>query len=197
MGMCKSPDIFQENMSEVFVGLDTVRVYINELLHVTKVSWTEHITVIKEMSTRLQEAGLKVNARKSCFGAHKFDYLSYHVTRDSVIPIQKKFEAIQSLLFPKTRKQLRQFIGMINFYCDMWQKRSDILAPLTDLTSKNVKYNWKDEHQNCFDAIKRVIGREVLLAYPDFNAPFEIHTDASKLQIGTVISQKGNPIALY
>ena len=76
MGMCKSPDIFQENMSEVFVGLDTVRVYINEILHVTKVSWTEHITVIKEMFTRLQEAGLKVNARKSCFGAHKLDYLT-------------------------------------------------------------------------------------------------------------------------
>ena len=49
---------------------------------------------------------------------------------------------------------------------------------------------WKAEHQKCFDAIKRVIGRELLLAYPDFNAPFEIHTDASKLQIGAVIFQK-------
>ena len=45
--------------------------------------------------------------------------------------------------------------------------------------------------------MKRVIGREVLLAYPDFNAPFEIHTDASKLQIGAVISQKGKPINFY
>ena len=49
----------------------------------------------------------------------------------------------------------------------------------------------KDEHQKCFDDIKRVIGREVLLAYPEFNAPFEIHTDASKLQIGAVLLQKG------
>ena len=53
----------------------------------------------------------------------------------------------------------------------------------------------KDEHQKCFDAIKCVIGREVLLACPDFNAPFETHTDASKLRIGAVISQKGKPIA--
>ena len=86
---------------------------------------------------------------------------------------------------------------MINFYCDMWQKRSDILAPLTDLTSKKFKYDWKDKQPKCFDAIKCVKGREVLLSYPDFNALFEIHTDASKLQIGAVISQKGKPIAFY
>ena len=115
------------------------------------------------MFTRLQKAGLKVNARKSCFGAHKFDYLGYHVTCDTVMPIPKKDEAIQALQVPKTCKTLRQFIGMINFYRDMWQKRSELLSPLTALTSKNAKYDWKNEHQNCFDATKRVIGREVLL----------------------------------
>ena len=124
------------------------------------------------MFTRLKKSGLKVNARKSCFGAHKYDYLGYHVTRDGVMPIPKKVDAIQALAVPKTRKQLRQFIGMVNFYRDMWQKRSELIAPLTVLTSKNVKYEWKDEHQKCFEAIKRGIGREVLLGYPDFNSPF-------------------------
>ena len=55
----------------------------------------------------------------------------------------------------------------------------------------------KVENQKCFDSIKRVIGRELLLAYLDFNDSFEIHNDASKLQIGAVISQKGKPIAFY
>ena len=128
MGLCNSPDIFQENMSELFVGLDTVRVYIDDLLHVTKGSWTEHLSILEEMFTRLQKAGLKVNDRKSCFGAHKFDYLGYHVTREGVMPIPKKVKAIQALAVTKTRKQLRQFIGMINFYRDMWQKCSELLA---------------------------------------------------------------------
>ena len=88
-------------------------------------------------------------------------------------------------------------MGMIHFYRDMWQNRSELLAPLTALTSKKVKYDWKVEHQNCFDAIKRVIGHELLLAYPDFNALFEINTDASKIQIGAVISHNGRPIAFY
>ena len=107
-------------MSELFIGLDTVRVYIDDLLHVTKGSWTEHITVLEKMFTRLQKAGVKANARKLCVGAHKFDYLGHHVTRDGVISIPNKVEAIQALTVPKTRKQLRQFIGMINFYRDMW-----------------------------------------------------------------------------
>ena len=115
MGLCNSPDIFQENMSELFVALDTVRVYIDDILHVTKGSWIEHLTVLEDMLTRLQKAELKVNARKLCFGAHKFDCLGHHVTRDQVMPIPRKFEAIQALTVPKDRKQLRQFIGMINF----------------------------------------------------------------------------------
>ena len=150
-------------MSELFVGLDTVRVYINDLLHVTKVSWTERRTFLEEMFTCLQKSGIKVNTSKSCVGAHNFDYLGYHVTCDGFMTIPKKVEAIQTLAVPKTHKQLRQFISMINFYRGMWQKCSEILAPLTALTSKNIKYYWKDKHQKCFDTMKRVIGREVLL----------------------------------
>ena len=59
MGLCNIPDIFQEKMSELFVGLDTVCVYIDDILHVTKDSWTEHLTVLEEMLTRLQKSGLQ------------------------------------------------------------------------------------------------------------------------------------------
>ena len=184
-------------MSEVFVGLDKVCVFIDEILCVTKGSWTEHLTFLEEMFSLLQNSGLKINASKLCLGAQKFEYLGYHVTRGGVMPIPKKVEAIQALAVPKTRRKLCQFIGMINFYRDMWQKRSELLVPLTDLTSKNVKYDWKDEQTKCFDAIKCVIVREVFLAYPDFNAPFLMYTDASKLKIGAVISQKVKTIAFY
>ena len=140
MGLCNIPDIFQENMSELFFGLGTVRVYIGNLLHVTKGSCIEYLTILEEMFSRLQKAGLKFNSGKSCFGAHIFEYLGYHFTWDSVMPIPKKIDAIQSLAVPKTRKKLCQFIGVINFYHDMWKKRSEIISPLTALTSKNIKY---------------------------------------------------------
>ena len=53
MDLCNIPDIFQEKMSELFIGLDTLRVYIDDLLHVTKYSWTEHLTVLEEVFTSL------------------------------------------------------------------------------------------------------------------------------------------------
>ena len=60
MGMCNSPDKFQENMSEIFVNIETVRVYIDDLLNVTKGSWTENITSLEDMFTLLQKAGFMI-----------------------------------------------------------------------------------------------------------------------------------------
>ena len=79
----------------------------------------------------------------------------------------------------------------------MWPKRSEILAPLTKMTSKTVKFEWKKEHEEAFQNIKKHIAKEVILAYPDFENPFHIHTDASLTQLGAVISQEDRPIAFY
>jgi RNase H-like domain found in reverse transcriptase len=92
---------------------------------------------------------------------------------------------------------IRQFIGIVNYYRDMWFRRSELLAPLTSLTSGNVKFEWLPSHQQAFDKIKKVIETEVLLAYPDFDKPFHIYTDASDHQLGAVIVQDKKPIAFY
>ena len=79
----------------------------------------------------------------------------------------------------------------------MWIRRSELLAPLTSMTSKESKWNWTEVHQKNFDLIKNIIAKEVLLAYPNFNNRFDIHTDASQTQLGAVISQDNKPIAFY
>jgi RNase H-like domain found in reverse transcriptase len=76
----------------------------------------------------------------------------------------------------------------------MWLHRSELLTPLTSLTSSNVKFEWLTNHQQAFEKIKKVIETEVLLAYPRFDKPFHIYTDASDHQLGEVIMQDKKPI---
>ena len=90
----------------------------------------------------------------------------------------------------------------------MWKQRSHILAPLTDLVgecaetktpkekgTKKKPFQWLPQHQEAFEAIKKIIAKDVILAYPDFSEAFEIYTDASLRQLGAVIAQNNRPIA--
>jgi hypothetical protein len=197
MGLCNSPDIFQEKMSTLMGDLEFVRTYIDDLLITTKSTWNDHLRHLDIVFHRIHEAGLKINAKKSFFGKDELEYLGYWITRQGIQPVSKKVEAIKNIAPPKTQRELRRFIGIINYYRDMWIRRSDVLAPLSKLTSKTVKWQWTAVEQKAFDTMKRIIARETLLVYPDFNQPFIIYTDASHTQLGAVISQNNKPIAFY
>ena len=67
MGLSNSPDIFQEKMSELFEGFEDIWAYIEDLLLLTKESFDKHCERLDRVLTRLEEAGLKVNAKKSFF----------------------------------------------------------------------------------------------------------------------------------
>ena len=197
MGLTNSPDIFQEKMSELVQDLEFARAYLDDLLVISKDSFEEHLKFLEQALTRLSEAGLKVNISKSTFCKHDLEYLGYYISRKGIQPITKKVEAILKIATPTKRKEVRSFLGMVNFYRDMWPKRSEILAPLTALTSSTTKWRWTEVEEKAFQEMKRVMARETLLAFPDFSKQFVIHTDASKTQLGSVISQEGKPIAFY
>jgi transposase InsO family protein len=197
MGLCNSPDIFQEKMSDLMLGLEFVRAYIDDLLAITTGNFDDHLEKLELVFQRLLKAGLKVNAKKSFFARGELEYLGYWITREGIQPLPKKVEAIQNIAEPTNKKALRSFIGLINYYRDMWVRRSHVLAPLARLTSKAVKWSWGDAERAAFNTMKKIISKEVLLAYPDFTKPFVIHTDASHTQLGAVISQDNKPIAFY
>ena len=79
----------------------------------------------------------------------------------------------------------------------MWQYMSKIINSISSTTSKQAKWNRSKECQKVFDTIEKLVSRETLLCYPNLNEPFEIHTDATKLQLASVISQKDEDIMFY
>jgi len=195
MGLCNSPDIFQEKMSELMDGLAFVRTCIDDLLCLTKGSFTDHLEKIEKVLQRLQKAGLKVNVAKSFFARSQLECLGCWITRAGIKPVCDKVKAVLKIAEPKNQKELRSFVGVANHYRDMWVRRSHVLAPLAALTSKTTKRKWEPQHQKAFAMAKRIIAKEMPLACPDFNKPFQMCTDASHCQLGAVVSQDGKPTA--
>jgi hypothetical protein len=210
MGIAGSPDIFQGKMSEQMKSLEFVRAYLDDLLCISKLSLEDHLEKLEEVLRRLHDAGLKVNASKSTFCAHEIEYLGYVLTRDGIKPQSNKVQAIVVIKPPTGVRQLGHFLGMVQYYRDLWARRSNMLAPLTSLIgewgqtkstkakgTKKVPWHWDKVHQRAFHHVKATIAKDVVLAYPDFNKVFEMYTDASSKQLGAVITQDNRPIAFF
>jgi hypothetical protein len=210
MGFAGSADIFQAEMGNLMATLEYVRVCIDSLLVITKGSLDDHLDILKQVFIQLRNAGLKINAAKLFFCTQETDYLGCILNRGGIKPQPKKVQAILALNPPNNVKELRQFLGMVQYYRDIWQKRSEMLAPLSDLVgecgetkttkrnkTKKKPWRWESIHQQAFDNVKATITKEVVLAYLDFTKPFEIYTDASMMQLGAVITQGNRPIAFF
>ena len=184
-------------VDKLFGDLDYVRCYINDILITSSSTFEEHMERVNEVLKRLEKADFRANVRKCFFAKTELEYLGYWLTRDGIQPQPKKVEAICRLQPLRNSRQLRHFLGMVNFYRDMWRRRSHLIAPLTHLMNKKTKWKWGPEQQKAFEEIKAVISKETLLAFPDFNKTFHVYTDASDYQLGAVIMQEGKPLAFY
>ncbi len=96
----------------------------------------EHFQRMEIVLTRQRDAGLKVTAAKSSFCAHKIEYLGYILTRGGIKPQPEKVQVILALNPPNNVKELRHFLRMVQYYRDMWARRSKMLDSLTDLVGE-------------------------------------------------------------
>jgi hypothetical protein len=175
----------------------TVKVYLDDLIIITNGSFENHLTEIRKVFSRLRDNQLQLHADKSSFCALETEYLGFVLTPDGIKPQPKKVQAILNIAPPTNVRQVRSFLGAINHYKQLIPHRSHLSTPLTNLTKKGTKFTWNSDCQVAFDALKTAIAKSVALAYPDFSKPFEIYTDASKFQLGAVISQNDRPLAFY
>jgi hypothetical protein len=136
MGIAGSPDIFQGKMLELMKSLEYVRAYLDDLLCISKMSLEDYLEKLEEVLRRLCDAGLKVNAAKSTFCTLEIECLGYVLTRDGIKPQSNKVQAILAIKPPPGVRHLRHFLGMLQYYCDLWARRSDLLAPLTSLVGE-------------------------------------------------------------
>ncbi|XP_076247800.1 uncharacterized protein LOC143187473 [Calliopsis andreniformis] len=192
-GLRNAAQTFQRFMDEVLRGLDWCYVYIDDIFAASS-SIEEHKNHLRELFGRLNDYGVLVNCAKCVFGAPEVTFLGHAVNAHGTQPLPQKVEAIRTLPRSATVKELRQFLGMVNFYRRFVSAAAQIQAPLITALQENVKdrtpVEWTSDRIEAFELCKESLARATLLAHPDVTLPLAIFTDASNYTIGAALQQR-------
>ena len=204
MGLCNAGASFQRFVNEVLRGLPFVFVYIDDVLIFSK-SREEHMRYLTLDFDRIKYFGLILNKDKCIFDVKEIVFLGHKVNREGVAPLESKVTAIQNFPRPSNMKQLRRFLGMLNYYRRFIPAAAATLQPLNRMLSPR-KYSrqtlrWNEEAEQAFSAIKTKLANATLLAFPVLGAETQVVVDASTSAIGGVLQQvidgHAKPLAFF
>ena len=202
-GLRNAAQTFQRFIDEVLRGLDFVYAYIDDLL-IASSSEAEHFAHLEILFRRLSEYGVVINPSKCVFGASSLNFLGHHVSPTGISPLKAKVQAIQDFPPPRSVKQLREFLGLVNFYRRFLPHCARLLQPLTDLLAeKHTKdsFHLTDEAIAAFHATKAALTNATMLTHPSSEAPYCLMVDASNVAVGGVLQQRLNstwhPISFF
>ncbi|GBN46488.1 Retrovirus-related Pol polyprotein from transposon 17.6 [Araneus ventricosus] len=139
---------------------------------------------------RLIKANLKLKTSKCSFLKQEIAYLGHTVKEGQVFPDKKNLDSIRKALTPKSRKQVRSFLGLTGFYRKFILNYSKLALPLIALTKETTTFVWTDKEQTAFDNLKDCLTSEPFLALPDFTKPFSVCADASMFPLRAVLIQE-------
>ncbi|POM80849.1 Retrovirus Polyprotein [Phytophthora palmivora] len=196
MGISTAPGGYHACMEKIFGDLQFVVVYIDDIL-VFSHSAERHLEHFHVVSERLGKYHVTFNGKKCHILRDSVDYLGVILTAQCIQPQAKKIQAIQRIAVPMNRKELRLFLGMINYNRDMVPNKTTLSAPLNRFKNSKVPFTWLQRDTDAFNAIKKVFAKAVLLAFPDFEKPFLVFADASGKQVGGIIMQQIYILACY
>ena len=196
-GLCNAPPTFQRLMQSCLgeLNLTYCLIYLDEVIVFSEMP-EEHLQRMRVVFDHLQEHSLKLKPSKCDVFKSVINYLAHHVSQKGVLPLKKNLESIAQCPPPDTYTKVKSFVGLVGHYRHFIKGFAKIAAPLYDLTSGDNK-DKKSEHvdlssdaHEAFDRLKAACLQAPILAFPDFNKPFLLETDASGRGLGAVLSQK-------
>ena len=203
-GLAGAPAVFQRPMNTVLAGMtaftaayiDDVAVYIQTV--------DTHLEHLKLTLEKLRQYGLTAKPSKCQLARTHCTYLGHQVGGGEVKPLEAKRKALRSYPRPKTKKQLRAFLGLANYYRRFILHFAQKADPLNKTLKKDCPelVDWTPNRVDAFEELRRALTSESVLASPRMEEPFVLHTDASGGGIGVVLSQgneegQDSPVAFY
>ena len=133
---------------------------------------------------------------KKCeFWLNQVVFLGHVISKDGITVDPNKIEAVVNWDRPTNVSEVRSFLGFASYYRRFVEGFSRITAPLTQLTRKNVKFEWNEECEKSFQELKRRLVTTPMLIIPSSIGGFVIYSDASHKGLGCVLMQNGKLVA--
>ena len=202
-GMKNAPAVFQREMQRVLRDklYRGVMVFVDDILIYSKTA-EEHAELVEWVLRRLLEEGYVANPDKCEFFQREVSFLGHVISERGISVQQHKVKAINGWPLPRNRRDVRAFLGMSGYYRKFIPCYSDIAAPLTDLTKKDVKFEWTEREQAAFELLQYRLTSADVLVHPNPKRPYTVTTDASDFATSGVLSQEQDngtvrPIAYF
>jgi len=179
--------------------------YLDDIV-IASSTFEEHLEVLVKVLSRLEAANLTINLTKCKICMPQLRYLGYVVDRNGLRVNPDKAKAIVDFSEPSLVTETKRFIGLTSWYRRFVRNFSTIMAPITALTkgtkkkkAKNSSFQWTSECRAAFQEIKKRLTSAPFLVCPGFSKQFYLHTDASNVGLGAILSMEpdGSKVVTY
>lgn len=187
-GVASSPAECQEILEGVLKGIPHTEVYIDNI-YCTGKDDNEHIKILNEIFTRLDKAGFRLNILKCEFFKKQIEILGFLIDESGLKPNPSKVKAVKEAPVPQNHKELKAFLGLLNFYEKFLPDRAEHVKPLYDLCNKK-SYEWTENCQRAYQWLKDQITSDRVLTLYDPNKQLILACDASFHGLSAVLSHR-------
>ena len=200
-GATNAPATFQRLMHDCLgeLNMNWCIVYLDDIIIFSDTK-EEHLKRLEAVFQKLCTAGLKLKPSKCFFFREKIEYLGHVVSGKGISTNPKKVEAVAKWPTPKTVYDIRSFLGFVGYYRRFIKNFSRMTKPIREVitglenqskrTAKKTYIEWTDAADTAFELLKAMCVSTPILAYPDYQLPFTLHTDSSTDGLGAVLYQK-------
>ena len=200
-GATNAPTTFQRLMHDCLgdLNMNWCIVYLDDIIIFSDTK-EEHLKRLEAVFQKLAAAGLKLNPSKCFFFREEIEYLGHVVSGKGIATNPKKVEAVTKWPTPKPVFDVRSFLGFVEYYRRFIKDFSKIAKPVREVitglenqskrTAKKTFIEWTEAADSAFEHLKKLCMSTPILAYPDYQLPFVLHTDSSSEGLGAVLYQR-------
>lgn len=188
-GINSACEHFQKIISQTISGIPGVINLVDDLL-ICGSNRQEHDERLHQVMKRLQEYHLTLNPQKCKIAVPEVVYFGHVFSAEGIRIDPAKIEAISNAGRPQDKQQLHSFLGLASYCAAFVPNLSTLTAPLRALIRRNTRWNWTEEAEVAFKAIRNQIARAPTRAYFDPASETILWTDASNFGLAAILTQK-------